>query len=126
MWSDVLPLAIAMMAGPQIISALVFITTEKPVKVSLAYIGGIALATTLGVYAVFLLFRFVFPDINVPDSGANSGASLIEVLLVAALAFLAIRSYTNRADSKPPEWLNKLTESTPGRAFKLGLLVIWL
>ena len=35
----ILPLAITMMAGPQILSAIIFVTGSEPVKVSLAYVA---------------------------------------------------------------------------------------
>lgn len=126
MWSDVLPLAVAMMAGPQIISALVFITAKDPVRVSLAYIGGITLATVVGVYAAFLIFRFLFPGVNVANTGTQAGASFIEILLVLALIGLSIWSFMGRKTSKPPEWLNNLAGKNQREAFRLGWLVIWL
>jgi hypothetical protein len=46
---DILPLAITMMAGPQIMSAIIFVTTPKPVKVSMAFIAAVAIAVTVGV-----------------------------------------------------------------------------
>ena len=46
---QVLPLAITMMAGPAIMAAIVFMTHEDAVRVSLAYLAGVAIATALGV-----------------------------------------------------------------------------
>ena len=39
----ILPLAITMMAGPQIMSAIIFVTASKPVKVSASFIALIVL-----------------------------------------------------------------------------------
>jgi len=39
---DILPLAITMMAGPQILSAIIFLTTPKPLKVSAAFVPALA------------------------------------------------------------------------------------
>ena len=50
----ILPLAITMLAGPQIMSAIVFVTSAKPVRTSAAFIIGVALATTAGVTIVFV------------------------------------------------------------------------
>ena len=36
----ILPLAITMMAGPQIMSAIIFVTASKPVKLSAAFLAG--------------------------------------------------------------------------------------
>jgi small neutral amino acid transporter SnatA (MarC family) len=50
--TDILPLAITMMAGPQIMSAIVFVTSERGVKNSTAFVLGVLLATTIGVAAL--------------------------------------------------------------------------
>jgi small neutral amino acid transporter SnatA (MarC family) len=44
---QILPLAITMMAGPQIMSAIIFITASKPLKLSASFIAGVAIATRL-------------------------------------------------------------------------------
>ena len=49
---EVLPLAITMMAGPQIMSAIVLVTSEGPVKKSFAFVMGVLLATAIGVAAL--------------------------------------------------------------------------
>ena len=45
----VLPLAITMNAGPQIMSAIIFITASKPLKLSAYFLAGVAIAVTVGV-----------------------------------------------------------------------------
>ncbi len=45
----ILPLAITMMVGPGIIADIVLITAPKAVKVSVAFVAGVAIATTVGV-----------------------------------------------------------------------------
>jgi small neutral amino acid transporter SnatA (MarC family) len=44
--AELLPLAITMMAGPQILSAIVFVTADNPFEVSLAYVAAVATAAT--------------------------------------------------------------------------------
>jgi small neutral amino acid transporter SnatA (MarC family) len=46
----ILPLAITMLAGPQIMSAIIFITSTRPVRTSAAFIIGVAIAATVGVF----------------------------------------------------------------------------
>jgi hypothetical protein len=38
-----------MLAGPQIMSAIIFLTSTKPVRTSAAFITGAAIASTVGV-----------------------------------------------------------------------------
>ena len=46
---QILPLAITMMLGPQIMSAIIFDTTSKPVKLSAYFLAAVAIAATVGV-----------------------------------------------------------------------------
>jgi len=44
----VTPLAITMNAGPQIMSALIFVTANKPLKLSAYFLAGVVIAVTVG------------------------------------------------------------------------------
>jgi small neutral amino acid transporter SnatA (MarC family) len=44
--SQIIPLAITMMAGPQIMTAIIFVTHPTPLRVSLAFLVGVAAAAT--------------------------------------------------------------------------------
>ena len=45
----VFPLAITMNAGPQIMSAIIFVTASKPLKLSAYFMAGVVIAVTVGV-----------------------------------------------------------------------------
>ena len=51
----VIPLAITMNAGPQIMSAIIFITANKPLKLSAYFLGGVVIAVTVGVTVTYTL-----------------------------------------------------------------------
>ena len=46
--TEILPLAITMMAGPQIMSDIVFITSRRPIRIDGAFLIGVAIAVTAG------------------------------------------------------------------------------
>ena len=48
--SAILPLAITMMAGPQILSAIVFVTSDRAIAISLAYVAAVGLTTAAWVF----------------------------------------------------------------------------
>ena len=48
---QILPLAITMMAGPQMMSAIIFVTASKPLKLSAFFLRGVVIAVTAGVSA---------------------------------------------------------------------------
>ncbi|MBR8744574.1 GAP family protein [Nocardiopsis sp. MG754419] len=124
---NILPLAITMMAGPQIIAALVLVTTGRAVRVSLAFLVGVAVATTVGVvlaHLVFTLFGNVVPLGDPSDSGSTG--NLIQFGLVALLIIAAVWTYLHRATAEPPRWLTGLMEAGPSQALTTGLMVILL
>jgi hypothetical protein len=120
---QILPLAITMMAGPQIMSAIIFVTAPKPLKLSASFLTAVAIAATVGV-AIFLALGNNF---SLGDSNDNSSAgNIIQYLLVGLLVFLALMNYVRRETIEPPKWLGTLQNAGPGTAFKTGLLLISL
>jgi hypothetical protein len=122
---QILPLAITMMAGPQIMSAIIFVTAEKAVPVSLAFVIGVAIATTLGVLLVYGLAKALDIDLGDPSDSGSKGA-IVQYVLIALLALAAVKNYVRRETVEPPKWLGKLQEAGPRQAFVTGLLVILL
>jgi Sap, sulfolipid-1-addressing protein len=122
---DILPLAITMMAGPQILSAIIFLTTPKPLKVSAAFVLGVAIATTVGVGIALALASLLGKSVSLggPPNEGSTG-HLIQYLLVGLLVFLAIRTYVRRETIEPPRWLGALQNAAPKTALKTGLLLI--
>jgi Sap, sulfolipid-1-addressing protein len=122
---EILPLAITMMAGPQIMSAIIFVTAEKAVPISLAFVGGVAIATTLGVLVVYLIGKATDIDLGDPSDPGSTGA-IVQYALISLLALAALRNYVRRETIEPPKWLGKLQHAGPKEAFRTGLLVILL
>jgi hypothetical protein len=121
----VLPLAITMNAGPQIMSALIFVTASKPIKLSAYFLAGVVIAVTVGVTITFTIASTFGSSISLGDS-SNSGSlgNIIQYLLVGLLVFASIRSYLGRATSEPPRWLGTMQNAKPGTAFLAGLLLL--
>lgn len=123
---QVLPLAITMMAGPQIMSAIVFVTTGRPIRVSLAFLSGVLVAVLAGVGIARELAALLGNAIPVSGDSHSSGTvgKAIQIALVCVLALLAVRNYLGRATAQPPKWLGTLLSATPATALKTGLLVV--
>jgi hypothetical protein len=86
---EILPLAITMMAGPQIMSAIIFLTTPKPVKVSSSFVAAVAIATTVGVIIARALGALLGNIVPLGDtSDPRSIGHIIQYLLVGLLVFL--------------------------------------
>jgi hypothetical protein len=121
----VLPLAITMNAGPQIMSALIFVTASKPLKLSAYFLTGVVIAVSVGVTVTFGLASVFGNSISLGDSSdSGSLGNIIQYLLVGLLVFASIRSYLTRATSEPPRWLGTMQNAKPRTAFLAGLLLL--
>jgi hypothetical protein len=122
---DILPLAITMMAGPQIMSAIIFVTAPKPLQVSASFIVGVAIATTVGVAITLAIASLLDNSLSLGDS-SNKGSTghIIQYLLVGLLVAFAVKNYVRRETVEPPRWLGTLMSAEWQRALKTGLLVI--
>jgi hypothetical protein len=122
----ILPLAITMMAGPQIMSAIIFVTSEKAVKNSLAFVIGVLVATAVGVAALRGLQSLIGGAVDFGDSSDNgSTGHIIQYALIALLVAFAIKNYVRRETIEPPKWLGRLQQADPKQALRTGLLVIF-
>jgi threonine/homoserine/homoserine lactone efflux protein len=120
---QILPLAITMMAGPQIMSAIIFVTAPKALRVSVPFLAGVAIATTVGVIITTIIASLL--SLGDPSDSGSSG-NIIQYVLVGLLVALAVKNYLGRETAEPPGWLGRLQSADPRRAFITGLLVILL
>jgi len=120
----VIPLAITMNAGPQIMSAIIFVTASKPIRLSAYFLAGVVIAVTAGVTITFTLASVLGNSISLGDSSdSGSVGNIIQYVLVGLLVIASIRSYLTRATSEPPRWLGAMQNAKPRTAFLAGLLL---
>src|SRR5919106_2753215 len=121
----VLPLAITMNAGPQIMSAIIFVTAQMPLKVSSYFLAGVVIAVTVGVTITYVLATTLGNSISLGDPSNNGSLGhIIQYVLVGLLVFLSIKNYVGRETIEPPRWLGALQNATPRTAFTTGLLLL--
>jgi Sap, sulfolipid-1-addressing protein len=114
-----------MNAGPQIMSALIFVTANKPLKLSAYFLGGVVIAVTAGVTITYTLASVLGNSVSLGDSSdSGSLGNIIQYLLVGLLIILSIKSYVGRETSEPPRWLGALQNAKPKTAFMAGLLLL--
>jgi hypothetical protein len=122
---SVIPLAITMNAGPQIMSALIFVTANKPLKLSAYFLGGVVIAVTVGVTVTYTLATGLGNSVSLGDSSdSGSLGNIVQYVLVGLLMLLSIRSYLRRETSEPPRWLGAMQNAKPRTAFMAGLLLL--
>lgn len=124
---QILPLAITMMAGPQIMTAIIFVTHPKPIRVSVAFLAGVAVATSLGVLMALGVANLLGDQVSLGGSSdAGSLGNIIQFALVALLIAGAVKNYLGRRTAEPPKWLGQLMAADPRKALRTGLLLILL
>jgi hypothetical protein len=122
---SVIPLAITMNAGPQIMSAIIFITASKPLKLSAYFLAGVVIAVSAGLTITYTLATALGNSISLGDpSNSGSLGNIIQYLLVGLLVVLSIKNYVNRETIEPPRWLGALQNAKPRTAFTTGLLLL--
>jgi hypothetical protein len=122
---SVIPLAITMNAGPQIMSAIIFITASKPLKLSAYFLAGVVIAVSAGLTITYTLATALGNSISLGDpSNSGSLGNIIQYLLVGLLVVLSIKNYVNRETIEPPRWLGALQNAGPRTAFTTGLLLL--
>jgi Sap, sulfolipid-1-addressing protein len=115
------PLAITMMAGPQIMSAIIFVTHPSPIRISFAFLIGVTTAMVVGT----TIFYFVGSAIDLGDpSDKGSTGTIIQLVLVALLVLLAVREFRHRENVEPPKWLGGLLEASTLKALLIGLTLV--
>ncbi len=107
-----------MIAGPQIISAFFFATSDSWRASSAAYVLGAVISITLVTTLAFLLIH------GVNDESHESGLSTVDYLVVALLLFAMFHQFRGRKQSEPPKWMGKLEDASPKFAFVLGFLLL--
>ena len=117
-----LPLAFVMIAGPQIITAFFFATSENWRGTSLAYVVGALITVTAFVTAFYFIVK------GVKGGGGNSSkrtsGHVIDGLVLALLAAAAAYVFLKRKTSEPPRWMGRLRTATPRFALVLGVLLL--
>jgi hypothetical protein len=86
----------------------------------------VAIATAVGVAIMTGIAAALGNAVDLGDSSdSGSAGRIIQYVLVGLLA-AALRNWIRRESIGPPQWLGTLMGAAPGKAFKIGLLVILL
>jgi hypothetical protein len=119
---QILPLALIMVMGPQILTAIFLTTSKKPVPNSIAMIVGVVLAASISL----LIWFGIVKAVGIKPSGGESGPSTADYVVAGLLALAAIHTFRGRGTASVPKWMTALQEAEPKRAFGLAFLLILL
>jgi hypothetical protein len=119
---QILPLALIMVMGPQILTAIFLVTSQEPVKNSVAMLVAVLLAASLSMLIWFGLYEVL----GINPASEKSGPGTADYVVAGLLALLAIHTFMGRGDASVPKWMTALQEAKPRRAFELAALLILL
>jgi Sap, sulfolipid-1-addressing protein len=118
---QILPLALIMVMGPQILTAIFLTTSGRPVANSAAMLVGVVLAASISLLIWFGLVKAI--GIHPKEGG---GPTTMDWIVAGLLAVAAIHTFLGRGKASVPKWMSALEEAEPKRAFSLGFLLILL
>jgi hypothetical protein len=119
-FAKVLPLAVVMIAGPQIISAFFFATSASWKKLSASYVFGAAVSISFVVGAAYLVAKGAASSSEESESGLRT----IDYVILGLILFAMVHNFRGRNTSEPPKWMGRLQHATPKTALVLGFLLL--
>ncbi|RKN46360.1 GAP family protein [Micromonospora endolithica] len=121
----ILPMAVVMVAGTQLVAAVFLASADRPRAASLGFLAGAGLVVTGGVTASWLVTRAV--KVGAGGGGGHGGRSAVETridqVVLVLLVVLAVLVFLRRHTAGTPKWMGRLQEAGPGYALKLGVLL---
>ena len=119
---QILPLALIMVMGPQILTAIFLVTSKEPVKNSLAMLIGVVAAACLSLAIWYLIVKAV----GIKPKDDSGGPTTADWIVSGLLVLAAIHTFRGRHTATVPKWMSALQEAEPLRALSLGFLLILL
>lgn len=109
-------MAVVMIAGPQILSAIFLATSQNWWRNSAAFVFGASLSITSIVTIAYFL-----GDSATGQRGSND---TLHIVILVLLLVAMVHVYRAREQSEPPKWMGKLQTATPRFSFRLGFLLL--
>jgi cytochrome c biogenesis protein CcdA len=115
----ILPMAVVMSAGPQIVTSIFLATSRDAKRNSLAFLLGVAVATTIGVSVFYFLG-------NELGGQEDDGKNWLDWVIIGLLVLLALRVFVRRHETEPPKWMGRLEKANARFAVAIGFLLYLL
>ena len=116
----ILPLALTVMLGPQILVGMLLITRPDAIKSSLIYIS----ALLLTLIATTSIYYFLVQSIDFQNFSVG-GRPALKYILIALFIFLIIKSFVTRNKiTEPPKWMTGLATSSYKKIALIALFLI--
>ncbi|MFI7606899.1 GAP family protein [Micromonospora sp. NPDC049366] len=123
----ILPLAVVMVAGTQIVAAVLLASAERPRAASLGYLGGTGAVVLAGVTVSWLVTRVLGGPVGDAESHVSRlqrTATRIDWAVLGLLVVLAVIVYLRRHETGPPRWMQRFQRAAPATAARLGAVLV--
>jgi len=118
----VLPLALTMNLGPQIIANITLVTTKNPVKKLLCYLAAALVSSTVITLVAFVILDLLNTTPKVSNN-PSTAQNIVDYVFVGLLVILIVRTFLKRKTKEEPKWLSTIEDASPKRVFVLGLML---
>ena len=119
----ILPMAVVMVAGTQLVAAVFLASADRPRAASLGDLAGAGIVVSGGVTASWLLTRAVNINVGAGSGGHRTVGQWIDAVVLVLLAVLAVVVFLRRHTAGTPKWMSGLQQASPGHALRLGVLL---
>ncbi|MEH0822116.1 MULTISPECIES: GAP family protein [unclassified Micromonospora] len=120
----VLPLAVVMVAGTQLVAAVFLASGERPRQASLGFLAGAAIVVFTGTTIAWVVARTVDGTAGGGGGGRREAIrTAIDWVVLALLVALAVVVFLRRHSTGQPAWMNRLRHAGPGYGLRLGLVL---
>lgn len=122
----ILPLAVVMVAGTQLVAAVLLASANRPRAASLGFLGGAAAVVVGGVTLSWLVTRVLrgpTAEAETDVARFQRAATWIDWVVLALLVVLAVVVYLRRRKTGLPRWVGRLQRAGPGDALRTGVLL---
>ena len=121
--TSIIPLAITVMLGPQILVAMLLITHKKPLQSSIIYI--IAVVTTI-ILTTFIAYNLI-TVMGLHRQSGNDEHNYLKYIIISLLLILLIWTFVNRKKiTSKPKWMENISAASPKKIFSIGVFLIAL
>jgi len=118
----VLPLALTMNLGPQIITNITLLTTKNPVKKLVCFLTAALVSSTVITMVVFLLLSLLNTSPKVSNN-PSTAQRIVDFVFVGLLVILIVRTFLRRKKKEVPRWLSEIEDASPRRVFVIALML---
>ncbi|MGC9367504.1 MAG: GAP family protein [bacterium] len=119
--TSIIPLALTVMFGPQILVAMLLITHKKPIRSSLIYILSVEITIIFSTTISYLIISAIGLHLHAHFGNKD----ILKYIIVVILVLLIVKNFLQRKKiTAKPKWMSGITEASLKKIFLIGLVLV--